>query len=58
MKRWLAFLQSDAGSAVPLLAAAVLALVLANSPLGGRSSASSCTSRSPTIRWCTGSTTA
>ena len=38
MKRWLAFLQSDAGSAVPLLAAAVLALVLANSPLGGRRS--------------------
>jgi NhaA family Na+:H+ antiporter len=35
MKRWLAFLQSDAGSAVPLLAAAVLALVLANSPFGG-----------------------
>src|SRR6185312_12878372 len=35
MKRWLVFLQSDAGSAVPLLAAAVLALVLANSPLGG-----------------------
>jgi len=33
MKRWAAFLQSDAGSAVPLLAAAVLALVLANSPL-------------------------
>jgi NhaA family Na+:H+ antiporter len=31
MKRWLAFLQSDAGSAVPLLAAALLALVLANS---------------------------
>ena len=26
MKRWAAFLQSDAGSAVPLLAAAVLAL--------------------------------
>src|SRR5579883_602982 len=35
MKRWFAFLQSDAGSAVPLLAAAVLALALANSPLGG-----------------------
>ena len=35
MKRWLAFLQSDAGSAVPLLAAAVLALVLANTPAGG-----------------------
>ncbi len=34
MKRWLTFLQSDAGSAVPLLAAAALALVLANSPLG------------------------
>src|SRR3954470_10025242 len=33
MKRWAAFLQSDAGSAVPLLAATVLALVLANSPL-------------------------
>jgi NhaA family Na+:H+ antiporter len=33
MKRWAAFLQSDAGSALPLLAAAVLALVLANSPL-------------------------
>ena len=31
MKRWLTFLQSDAGSAVPLLAAALLALVLANS---------------------------
>ena len=31
MKRWLAFLQSDAGSAVPLLVAAVLAFVLANS---------------------------
>src|SRR5436190_14046732 len=36
MRRWAAFLQSEAGSAVPLLAAAVLALVLANSPLGGR----------------------
>ncbi|MFI5033546.1 MAG: Na+/H+ antiporter NhaA, partial [Reyranellales bacterium] len=35
MKRWLAFLQSDAGSAVPLLGAAVLALVLANSPASG-----------------------
>src|SRR5262249_41853327 len=35
MKCWAAFLQSDAGSAVPLLAAAVLALVLANSPAGG-----------------------
>src|SRR5690348_17536801 len=35
MKRWLAFLQSDAGSAVPLLAAAVLALALANTPAGG-----------------------
>ena len=34
MKRWAAFLQSDAGSAVPLLAAAVAALVLANTPLG------------------------
>jgi Na+:H+ antiporter, NhaA family len=34
MKRWLAFLQSDAGSAVPLLAAAALALALANSPFG------------------------
>lgn len=34
MKRWVAFLQSDAGSAVPLLGAAVLALLLANSPLG------------------------
>jgi NhaA family Na+:H+ antiporter len=34
IKRWAAFLQSDAGSAVPLLAATVLALVLANSPLG------------------------
>src|SRR6478752_10328097 len=34
MKRWAAFLQSDAGSAVPLLAAAMLALLLANSPLG------------------------
>ena len=33
MKRWAAFLRSDAGSAVPLLAATVLALVLANSPL-------------------------
>src|SRR4051812_48102297 len=33
MKRWAAFLQSDAGSAVPLLLATVLALVLANSPL-------------------------
>jgi NhaA family Na+:H+ antiporter len=33
MKRWAAFLQSDAGSAVPLLAAALLALLLANSPL-------------------------
>src|SRR4029079_9150274 len=32
MKRWLAFLQSDAGSAVPLLLATVLALVCANSP--------------------------
>src|SRR5213078_2169062 len=31
MKRWVAFLQSDAGSAVPLLAATLLALVLANS---------------------------
>jgi NhaA family Na+:H+ antiporter len=35
MKRWAAFLQSDAGSAAPLLAAAVLALLLANSPFGG-----------------------
>lgn len=35
MKRWMAFLQSDAGSAVPLLGAAVLALALANSPFGG-----------------------
>jgi NhaA family Na+:H+ antiporter len=34
MKRWRAFLQSDVGSAVPLLLAAVLALGLANSPLG------------------------
>ena len=34
MKRWAAFLQSDAGSAVPLLAATVLALGLANSPAG------------------------
>ncbi|HYD05169.1 MAG TPA: Na+/H+ antiporter NhaA [Reyranella sp.] len=34
MKRWAAFLHSDAGSAVPLLAATVLALVLANSPAG------------------------
>jgi NhaA family Na+:H+ antiporter len=34
MKRWAAFLRSEAGSAVPLLAATVLALVLANSPLG------------------------
>ena len=34
MKRWAAFLQSDAGSAVPLLAAAALALALANSPFG------------------------
>src|SRR4051794_27567709 len=34
MKRWVAFLQSDAGSAVPLLLATVLALVLANSPFG------------------------
>jgi NhaA family Na+:H+ antiporter len=34
MKRWAAFLQSEAGSAVPLLAATVLALGLANSPLG------------------------
>src|SRR5882724_13008420 len=34
MKRWAAFLQSEAGSAVPLLAATVLALALANSPLG------------------------
>jgi NhaA family Na+:H+ antiporter len=34
MKRWTAFLRSDAGSAVPLLAATVLALVLANSPFG------------------------
>jgi NhaA family Na+:H+ antiporter len=33
MKRWAAFLQSDAGSAVPLLLATALALVLANSPL-------------------------
>ncbi|TMJ30733.1 MAG: Na+/H+ antiporter NhaA [Alphaproteobacteria bacterium] len=33
MKRLKVFLQSDAGSAVPLLAAAVLALALANSPL-------------------------
>ena len=48
MKRWLAFLQSDAGSAVPLLAAAVLALVLANSPLGAGRRATSCTSRSRT----------
>jgi Na+:H+ antiporter, NhaA family len=31
MKRWLAFLQSDAGSAVPLLVAALLAFALANS---------------------------
>jgi Na+:H+ antiporter, NhaA family len=31
MKRWLAFLKSDAGSAVPLLVAALLAFVLANS---------------------------
>src|SRR3954468_22872598 len=35
MKRWVAFLQSEAGSAVPLLAAAALALALANSPLAG-----------------------
>jgi NhaA family Na+:H+ antiporter len=35
MKRWAAFLRSDAGSAVPLLAATVLALVLANSPFDG-----------------------
>src|SRR4051812_14916394 len=34
MRRWTAFLRSDAGSAVPLLAATVLALVLANSPAG------------------------
>jgi NhaA family Na+:H+ antiporter len=34
MKRWAAFLQSDAGSAVPLLLATALALVLANSPAG------------------------
>jgi len=34
MKRWAAFLQSEAGSAVPLLAATALSLVLANSPLG------------------------
>ena len=33
MKRWAAFLHGDAGSAVPLLAATVLALGLANSPL-------------------------
>jgi NhaA family Na+:H+ antiporter len=33
MKRLKVFLQSDAGSAVPLLAATALALVLANSPL-------------------------
>src|SRR2546421_5381917 len=32
MKRWGAFLQSDAGSALPLLAAALLASALANSP--------------------------
>jgi NhaA family Na+:H+ antiporter len=34
MKRWFAFLRSDAGRAVPLLGAAVLALALANSPFG------------------------
>ena len=34
LKRWAAFLQSDAGSAVPLLAATFLALALANSPVG------------------------
>jgi Na+:H+ antiporter, NhaA family len=34
MKRWTAFLRSDAGSAVPLLGATLLALALANSPLG------------------------
>jgi NhaA family Na+:H+ antiporter len=34
MKRWAAFLQSDAGSVVPLLLATVLALGLANSPAG------------------------
>jgi len=33
MKRLAAVLQSEAGSALPLLAAAVLALLLANSPL-------------------------
>jgi len=33
MKRFVAFLESEAGSALPLLAAAVVALVLANSPL-------------------------
>src|SRR6187551_2610431 len=32
MKRWATFLQSDAGSAVPLLGATLLALVFANSP--------------------------
>jgi Na+:H+ antiporter, NhaA family len=34
MKRWAAFLQGDAGLAVPLLAAALLALLLANTPAG------------------------
>src|ERR1700742_3419348 len=33
MKRFAAILKSEAGSALPLLAAAVVALVLANSPL-------------------------
>jgi NhaA family Na+:H+ antiporter len=34
MKRWTDFLHSDAGSAVPLLGATLLALVLANTPAG------------------------
>jgi Na+:H+ antiporter, NhaA family len=34
MKRWAAFLHSDAGSAVPLLLATLLALVLANTAAG------------------------
>ena len=39
-----AFIDSEAASALPLLAAAVLALVLANSPLAGRSTGCSRTS--------------
>jgi NhaA family Na+:H+ antiporter len=34
MRRWAAFLQSDAGSAVPLLAATLLAIAFANSAVG------------------------